>query len=258
MNNTQIPFFASPYKLSMFLECPRKYWYYYINEETKYKQPQYPYFTMGEHVHNALKNFFRLNPDLRTREKLLNLLTTFWGTKCAAEGGFESVDHEEGYKKRAVKMLENFYDKEDIKAEPIIWFSSSNPKVEVKPLLLFTGVFDRIDHLSSEALHVIDYKTGKEDAVDDNNLQLPMYALMADKIYRLPVKKVSYLNLASGNWNTKDLDGGYKLDIIAKVDGIVSKIPKNLDMGAFVCKYGNRCYHCDYLEDLGFNLDWRL
>ena len=222
-------FFASPYKLSMFLECPRKYWYYYINEETKYKQPEYSYFTMGGHVHDTLKNFFNLDLKFRTKDKILELLETFWKIKSGREGGFESSDQEENYKMRARKMLLKFFENEDINAKPILWRSQSNPKVEVTPSLFFTGVFDRIDVLPQESLHVIDYKTGKEDAVDKKNIQLPMYAVLAEKIFRKPVTQVSYLNLESGRWDTNGLAKGYAFDIIGRVQDIVAKIPKKFD-----------------------------
>ena len=255
MRATTIPFFASPYKLSMFLECPRKYWYYYISEETKYKQPEYPYFTVGGHVHDTLNNFFNLDKNLRTREKILEILETFWETKSGREGGFESKEEEELYKRRAKKMLLKFFESEDIKAKPILWHSQSNPRVEVATNLFFTGVFDRIDVLPNDALHVIDYKTGKEDAVDKRNIQLPLYAVLAEKIFRKPVIQVSYLNLESGRWDTKGLERGYAFDIIGRVQEIVAQIPRSDEKEDFVCEYGNRCFHCNYLKEMGYGLE---
>ena len=254
MNNKSV-FFASPYKLNIFLECPRKYWYYYINEETKYKQPEYPYFTMGGHVHDTLKNFFNLDLKFRTKDKILELLETFWETKRGLEGGFESLDQEESYKVRAKKMLLKFYENEDINAMPTLWHSRSNPKVEVTPGLFFTGVFDRIDVLSQNLLHVIDYKTGKEDAEDVRNIQLPMYAVLAERIFKKPVVQISYLNLGSGRWNSKGLEKGDAFDIIGRVQDIVAKIPKSVEKEDFICEYKDRCFHCNYLKELGFVLN---
>ncbi|KKR28814.1 hypothetical protein A2715_03725 [Candidatus Woesebacteria bacterium RIFCSPHIGHO2_01_FULL_39_32] len=255
MGTVNSSFFASPYKLSMFLECPRKYWYYYINEETKYKQPEHPYFTMGGHVHDTLKNFFNLDVKFRSKEKILELLETFWKRKSGREGGFESKEEEEHYKGRARKMLVKFFDNGDIKAKPILWHSQSNPKVEVTPSLFFTGVFDRIDVLPRDVLHVIDYKTGKEDAVDERNIQLPMYAVLAERIFRKPVTQVSYLNLESGRWDTRGLEKGYAFDTIGRVQEIVAKIPKSSEKEDFICGYKDRCFHCNYLKELGFNLE---
>src|SRR3990167_6850180 len=109
MDNEQITFYASPTKLSTFLECPRKYWYYYLNPPTRYKQPEYPYFTLGNTVHDTLKYFFMLKPPLRTKEKLLEMLERFWGMKTGIKGGFKSEEEEKRYKERAVSMLNNFF-----------------------------------------------------------------------------------------------------------------------------------------------------
>lgn len=56
-----------------------------------------------------------------------------------------------------------------------------------------TGVIDRID-FDSESTTIIDYKTGKK-AKDpkefDNDLQLPIYAIVANEKYNIPLEKIT-------------------------------------------------------------------
>lgn len=247
-------FYASPTKLSTFLECPRHYWFYYLNPETQFKKPNYPYFTMGHCVHQTLKFFFLLDPRVRTKEKLFQMLEAYWKPKSGKLGGFKNQTEEDSYKQRATQMLENFFAKEDITLKPIIWKSNTPPKIQINPNLVFNGVFDRLDILRDDSFHVIDYKTGKEDAQDLNDIQLPMYALSAKRQFSKNVTKASFLNLESGNWDTKTMGNDFEESIISRVVSIVERIPKSRLKEDFVCPQGNKCRHCDYLIELGLSV----
>lgn len=183
----------SPYKLNMYLECPRHYWWNYINPSTRNQFPARPYFTMGDHVHNALKYFYNLPGDKRTKQVLIGLLETQWLKKNGIEAGFKTQAQEEEYHERARLMLSAFFDREDITCKPL-WASDSLIKAGVSETLTFMGKIDRVDETPA-GLHIIDYKTSKEEREDE--WQLAMYAVMATRFFKKPVAKLSYV---FGNW----------------------------------------------------------
>lgn len=239
----------SPSKLNIYLECPRRYWWQYINPATKGKQPIRPYFTMGSHVHTALKLFFAIKPEFRTKDKLMNLLASQWQKCPGRHGGFWNSAIEEEYRTRAQLMLSGFYNNEDMKAVPL-WAKDSLVAVPVSPNLTFNGKLDRVDE-EPEGLHIIDYKTGREEREDE--WQLPMYAVMAGRFFGKPVTKLSYLFLETGAWHSVPANPARESWTISRVQAIVDAMPTSFDRQDWLCPDGEACTHCDYLKELGID-----
>lgn len=242
-------FYVSPNKLKIWLECPRKYWHYYLHEPTKYQEPPRPYYTLGEAVHNALNSFFSLVPQIRTRERFFDLLERYWIAARNQEGGFKDAAEEKIYKNRAVTMLKNFYQKEDITAVPYKLSPSETKYVPINETIMLGGKIDRIDEEPDGSLHIIDYKTGQEDRGDP--YQLPMYALLAKNWLKKVVSKISYLYLESGNWSSEVSDEKKEQETKRFVVDTVDQIPKEPAKDFFVCHLGPSCPHCDYLREIG-------
>jgi putative RecB family exonuclease len=239
----------SPYKLNMYLECPRHYWWNYINPSTRSLPQTKPYFTMGDHVHNALKHFFNLEPSRRSKPVLLQLLADHWQLKAGKDGGFWTPEIEHEYKDRAQLMLSAFCDNEDITIVPL-WASDKNVKVPVSEDLDFLGRIDRVDE-TPEGLHIIDYKTSREEREDE--WQLPMYAVMARRFFKKPVAKLSYLFLETGSWLSVPANPARETFTIARVQQIVDSMPHSLDKAAWLCIEADGCTHCDYLKEVGLD-----
>ena len=246
---TEDRFFISPNKLKIWLECPRKYWHYYLHEPTRYKEPPRPYYTLGEAVHNTLNSFFSLVPQIRTRERLFDILEHHWLASKNQEGGFKDQQEERSYKERAVAMLENFYKNEDTTVVPFKLSPSSTKYIPLTEGVMLGGIIDRIDLEADGSLHIIDYKTGKEDR--DDPYQLSMYAILAKNWLKKPVSKLSYLHLESGNWSSDDSSEEKEKETKTFVIETVEQIPRELAKDYFVCSLGPSCSHCDYLRELG-------
>ena len=243
-------FYVSPNKLKIWLECPRKYWHYYLHEPTKYQEPPRPYYTLGEAVHNTLNSFFSLVPQIRTRERLFDLLERYWIAARNQEGGFKDAAEEKIYKERALAMLDNFYKNEDTSAVPFKLSPSATKYVPINETVMLGGKIDRIDQEPDESLHIIDYKTGKEDI--DDPYQLPIYALLARIWLKKNISKLSYLHLGSGNWSTESTNEQKEQETKRFVIDTADQIPKEPAKDFFVCHLGSTCPHCDYLREIGF------
>lgn len=242
-------FTISPYKLNMYMECPRRYWWNYINPSTKSKHPERPYFTMGDHVHNALKHFFNLPDEKRTKKALLWLLDEHWKKKHGLAGGFWNQEQEDQYHERARLMLSAFCDREDVTAKPL-WASDKLIKVPVSETLNFMGKIDRVDEIEG-GLHIIDYKTSKEEREDE--WQLPMYAVMAQRHFGKPVIQLSYMFLEIGSIVTVPANPAREMMTIARIEQIVSAMPHSQHKEAWVCADAENCTHCDYLKEFGID-----
>ncbi len=242
-------FTISPYKLNLYLECPRHYWWNYINPSTRSLPVTKPYFTMGDHVHNALKLFFNLPLAERTKTRLLALLEQRWQLRNGPAGGFWTPAIESEYKERAQLMLSGFFDREDMTILPL-WASDQNIKVGVSESLTFMGKIDRVDR-TAEGLHIIDYKTTREEREDE--WQLPMYAVMARRWFKEPVAQLSYHFLETGSWLSVPANPAREAWTIGRVQQIVDGMPHRPEKEAWNCPEGELCRHCDYLKEFGID-----
>ncbi len=243
-------FSISPYKLNMYLECPRHYWWNYINPSTRSRQPERPYFTMGDHVHNTLKYFFNQPQHKRTKKFLLGILERQWQKGTGPAAGFWNQRIEEEYYERACLMLSAFFDRDDMTVEPL-WASDQLIKAGVSESLTFMGKIDRVDMMPDGSLHIIDYKTSKEEREDE--WQLPMYAVMARRYFEKPVAQLSYLFLETGSWISVPANPAREAWTIARVESIVREMPYSQKKEDWLCVDGEACKHCDYLKELGLD-----
>jgi len=243
-------FFISPNKLKIWLECPRKYWHYYIYEPTKYKEPPRPYYTLGEAVHNTLNSFFSLSPSIRTKERLFDQFKLHWHSVTNQEGGFTDKKEEKLFKDRAVAMLESFFAGENIYAVPFKLSPAKTVYIALTNKIMLGGKIDRVDLEPDGSLHIIDYKTGKEDK--DDPYQLPIYDLLVRGWLKKEVSKLSYLHLESGHWSSQIPTESSRKKIKTFVLETAKEIPKVFDRKYFNCKLGKNCNHCDYLKEIGF------
>jgi hypothetical protein len=84
-------FEASPFSLNMYRQCPRQYKFQYIDHLGDIYRKARPYFTMGDHVHAALKDFLSVVPvSERDQAKLENLLREKWRRN---RKGFDGKEH---------------------------------------------------------------------------------------------------------------------------------------------------------------------
>ncbi|MBM3119236.1 MAG: PD-(D/E)XK nuclease family protein [Chloroflexi bacterium] len=233
-------FEASPFKLNMFLQCPRQYKFQYIEHLGDIYKKARPYFTMGDHVHAALKDFLSAVPiSERSLPKLENLLREKWRRN---RKGFNNREDEKRWGEKALNQLRRFAKNQDISVTPLM--IENYHKVELTPNLVLGGRIDRVDKEADGSLHIIDYKTGKMPA-EINQIQLHIYALILSKKQDLPLKKASYLYLDAGKLRTIELTAAELAQATSYVIGMVNRICTEEEYPATPNIY---CWNCDFLE----------
>jgi len=233
-------FEASSYKLSMFQQCPRRYKFHYIDGLIDIYRKTRPYFTMGDHVHAALKDFMSaVPPSERNISKLEHLLREKWRRN---RKGFNDKENEKRWGEKALNQLRWFVQSQDLSVTPLL--VEKYHKVELSTNITLAGRIDRVDQEADGSLHIIDYKTGKVLS-EINQTQLHIYALILSKEQDLPISKVSCLYLEAGEFRTlkpttADLDqiASYTIDLVnrIRVEREYPAIPNNY------------CGTCDFLE----------
>ncbi len=224
----------------MFQTCPQQYKFTYIDHlDKEYKTPK-PYLTMGAHVHNALHDFYdQLEVEDRSYENLEMILRRRWKENRV---GFADRDDEAKWGVQALSMLRLFTHRMDTSVTPVMLEDYYD--VEVTPELKILGRIDRADELEDGTLHVIDYKTGKYDPKDVNDLQLILYALIVSANQKKPVTKASYLYLKTWNWHTVEIGQEEADEAVEIVKEQVALIKKEKEFAPQINRY---CKNCDYL-----------
>lgn len=246
MDNIDFSKIYSPTKLNLFTQCPKAYHFTYLDpiyskmkgELKKLPENIYSFFTLGKAVHNAITLFYHAPLEQRTGNQLKEDLKetwvseVMWNKKPPLEkwGGFKSLEEERQDYGLALGMLGNFMRIAEV--DPAIEYlptddfkhSMDDYKNLITPLngeVDISGKFDLILNNKDDALHIIDFKTGKRE--DGDNFQLRFYKLLAEGKLEKPVKKASFYFLRSGNIKEFDLaeeTDGIKEEVLKKVEEI--------------------------------------
>ena len=183
--------------ISDWLSCPRAYFLknVYKNPLTRKKVAIVsPPLSLGQAVHEVIESLSVLAVDRRLAEPLLAKFNQAWEKVKGKKGGFLSETEEAKYKERGKEMLlrveknpgplKNLAVKIQMEL-PYYWLSE-------KDNIILCGKIDWLEYLKDEeAVHIIDFKTGKNEEKADS-LQLPIYYLLVSHTQDRPVKKVSY------------------------------------------------------------------
>jgi len=250
MKNQRINYFKiySPSKLGLFSECPKKYYFFYIDpiyskmkNELKNKPENIWHFnTLGKAIHNAITLFYHLPTKERTRDNLLLGLRQTWKSEVIRNktyplgqwGGFHSIDEEREYYGDALSMLKNFFKVSEINPDiyylPTKEFQNSIEDFHdsIVPLTCDFDIGGKFDLILEKKgfLHLIDFKTGKGE--DNDFFQLRFYKLLTELKFKKKVKEASYYFLRTGNIKTlsfkKEENDKTKEEIITKIKEIRS------------------------------------
>ncbi len=231
--------------LSDFDKCKRAYYYkhLYRNPRTNFKiQVVNPYLTLGTAVHQVLEGLAVFSPLKRKEVSLIDRYDEVWEDCRGKKGGFVSDDQEKSFKKRGEEMLERAKNSTIIKNKALD-MDNLFPKLSLFRGVDLVGSIDWVEILSSGELHIVDFKTGKNEE-NNNSLQLPIYLLLAKENFDKKTKKASYFYLNKNKEPTPQ-----KVDTLSfyleKIKKKANEILNTVDRGDFSCSSGYKnCFHC--------------
>ncbi len=224
----------SPSSINTYIQCPRKYYYSYIEEH-----PSKPsiHLARGHVVHSVLENFFKLDPEkvnpndyeIEFKKRVQKLLAEYW----KEEKDFSKLDitkeqlifyFEESmlmllkwagnFSKRIGKMMKGGLSFADA-------FRKLTPRREelyISQKYRVRGYIDAIEEIGN-SIRIIDYKTSKKyDITDGYRLQLAIYALLYEEKHGKKPQKVG-INFLKDEEKFLDVD-----------EGLIEHAKKNISM----------------------------
>lgn len=240
--------------ISDYLKCPRSYFL-----RNMYKDPLTghkvtvvtPPLSLGAAVHEVVESLSSLPSSERLKISLVKKLDPVWIKYTGKFGGFKNHTQEMEYRDRAIKMLMNLQEDPGPilnKAVKIKTGSLGLPNyfLSEEENIILCGKIDWLEYLEdTDSVHIIDFKTGKNEESDDS-LQLPIYLLLASNTQTRPVTKASYWYL--------DMDSGIvgkqlpdMAEAYTKVFAVAKQIKEAREKGEFLCPKGG-CFNCRPLE----------
>lgn len=232
-----------------FIKCPRLYYLHNVYKDPKTKNKMAivtPHMSLGIAVHEVLEGLGEFPANERMNRDLLATFEEEWKKVSGKKGGFTSDEEEKEFKERGIAMIKNvikdprFLVNKRIKLPREVmnpnFFLSDDENI------ILNGLVDWIEYLPDDTLHIIDFKTGKNEE-QEASLQLPIYLLLCNALQKRKVTRASYWYLESDKMVEKELpdaDTAYR-DVLA----MALKVKETRVKNEFKCPKGeDGCIHC--------------
>ncbi len=184
--------------ISDFLACPRAYYLRNVYKDpiTSHKITiTTPALSLGSVVHEVIESLSILPSDQRFKIPLVKKFEEAWLKVSGEAGGFKSKSEEDEYKNRGMEMVLRVQKNPGLLLKKAIKIKSDfipNFYLSEEDEIILCGKIDWIEYLDqSDSIHLIDFKTGKNEEGKES-LQLPIYYLLASNLQTRLVTKVSY------------------------------------------------------------------
>lgn len=228
-----------------FEQCPRKYFYNYIEHlPTK----EWDHLELGTYAHAALEIFHRLVKEGSTEplRKLMGIASSEAFRQMTERG--RSLPDEQ--LREAKAMLADYLSKLEENGIPNVLEVEFPFTIPLNDLYDLTGVIDRIDRDRDGVLHIVDYKTSK-NAKYMEPFQLNTYGLyLSEKFPGTERFRASYIMLKLGcqaltyEFTTEDV-AKCRAKLVKYADRITSE-------ERWIAKPSRLCDWCDF-KDVCFN-----
>ena len=240
--------------ISDYLKCPRAYYLrnVYKDPKTGHKMTvMTPPLALGQAVHEVIESLAGLPTEERLKISLVKKLDPIWLKITGKRGGFRSYEIESQYRDRAVQMLMNLQEDPGPLLEKAIKIKTGsldlpNYYLSEEENIILCGKIDWLSYEeSTDSVHIIDFKTGKNEEKEDS-LQLPIYLLLATHTQSKKVSGASYwyLDRDDGMVDKKLPEEKESFD---KILAIAKEIKSARQKNEFVCPFGG-CNTCRPLE----------
>lgn len=240
--------------ISDFIKCPRSYYLRNIYKDpvTGHKVTVVtPPLALGGAVHEVIESLATLPTEERLKISLVKKFDPVWLKYTGKLGGFKNYSEEIEYRDRGIAMLINLQENPGPIVKSAIKIKTGSMGLPHYYLseednIILCGKIDWLEYLpDSDSVHIVDFKTGKNEESDDS-LQLPIYLLLATNTQTKKVTKASYWYLDRDDdvveKKLPKIEEAYN-----KVFNVAKEIKEAREKGEFVCPKGG-CFNCRPLE----------
>lgn len=243
----------SPSKLGTWQDCPRRFFFRYV--EKRKAGGSWAHFSMGNAIHNALRDWWEVPASQRNAAKAAELVTTNW-----QPGGFRDKEQSDHWRESAKAMVWRYLTGCEPGAEPRSTERTLAARTSGQTI---SGRIDRldVDPENPDALVVIDYKTGKRVPTTDEvrgSQALAIYAICVQQSLRTPCTKVELHHVPSGvrvAWEHTPESLARQLDRIEQISSEMETAEARYRESAnpglediFPAVTGALCGYCDFRQ----------
>ena len=251
---------VSPSKIQAWLDCPRKFWFRYV-DRVRVKS-SWAHLTMGNALHAALRDWWDIPLAVRTPQIAERLLARSWSAD-----GFRDDLQAEQWRHSATRMLNTYLATLDPAFAPVSCERTLAFRTEYLAVTVRIDRIDRIDaraapdaDLDTQGLVVVDYKSGKRVPSEDEvrgSVALALYAICVTRALGQPCARVELHHVPSATVAGWEHSDQALLRHLARVEDIAaemrtaeeSALPGGIDpQPAFEPRPGPLCGWCDYRE----------
>lgn len=237
-----------------FLRCPRLYFLHNVYKDDRTRQKitiMNPHLALGQIVHEVVESLSLLKVEDRLKDSLLVKYDKAWEKVSGELGGFSNAEQEKTFKERGRKMLKRVMDNPGIVLNKAVKLHSPDslpPRyyLSEKDNIVLCGKVDWLEYLpKDDSLHIVDFKTGKNDE-KENSLQLPIYYLLVKNLQKRGINKASYWYL---DRNDKPIEVKLPTEEEAykKILEVALKVKQTRITRSYKCPKGG-CYACEPYE----------
>jgi ATP-dependent helicase/DNAse subunit B len=209
-----------------------------------------PALSLGVTVHQVLEGLAEYPAEERMKRDLLSDFEEAWKGVTGEKGGFQSEEEEKEYKERGIAMLgivqqdPRFLVNKRIKLPR----GDMNPNfyLSEEDNIILNGQVDWLEYLPDDTLHIVDFKTGKNEETE-SSLQLPIYLLLCNALQKRKVSRASYWYLETDKLVEKELPDleTARHDVME----VALRVKEAREKGDFVCPKGDAgCFGCRPFE----------
>jgi putative RecB family exonuclease len=183
---------ASPSKLLVWLDCPRRYRMQYLDRPRPPTRKPRAHTSVGVATHNVLRDFWDLAAAERTPAAVEQLVRRSW-----IDVGFRDPEQSAQWRARTTRRVTEYLRGIDRDRQPLGVERTVSLHTET---LAVTGRLDRLDDRDGE-LVVVDYKTGRAKLTDDDartSLPLALYAVAVAGMFRRTCVRVELHHVPTG------------------------------------------------------------
>jgi len=235
----------SPTKIRIYLECPLKYRFVYVERVGRYYQRPKSFYSFGASLHTAIQCFHeRGGAATQTPGDLVEHLDRRW-----ISAGYESPDDELRYREEARQLARDYFDAAAKReAKPIL---VEKPLYRDMESFTLMGRIDRIDEWPSGELEIIDYKSGRTDVTPADildDLAMGIYQILTR--HRFPGRQIlSTIHcLRTGVQATVEFPDGYVEEVICSTQAIAESIFSRSWDEPPKPNWEEKCEACDFAE----------